>query len=104
MANYTTNVSDITKGQVVRAWLIGVVGTLGFHYFKVGKVKRGIIRLVLGLFLWAVVFTSIGQGVKENTSVIVTMLVILAALSLADLVRIQLGMFRDNVGAAVREP
>lgn len=102
MANYTTNASDFTKGQVMRAWLIGAVGTLGCHYFKVGRIKAGIVHLIIGALLWLSFFSAVVSASKASGAIGV--LLILAAISIFDLVRIQLGTFRDNVGAAVREP
>lgn len=102
MANYTTNVSDKTKSQVMRSWLIGLLGTLGFHFFKVGKIKHGLIRLIYGIFMWSVSIMMIGDA-EIATFGKVFMFILLFIPSIFDLVRIQLGIFKDNVGNVIRE-
>jgi len=107
MANYTTNVSDVSKAQVMRAWTMGLLGTLGIHFFKVGRIKHGVVRLVYGLFMW-----MFSIGVARDPEIMaagsgafpaVVMFAILFIPSIVDLVRIQLGVFRDNAGNPVRE-
>lgn len=104
MATYTTNVSDISKGQVQRAWLIGLVGTLGIHYFRVGKIKAGILRLLIGVLLWGVTITAISEGGSDSVPLIICMVILLVIIALFDFFRIKLGKFSDNAGAYIREP
>lgn len=99
MANYTTNTSDITKKQIMKAWAVGLLGMLGFQYFKVGRIKPGMVRLLIGvLFLGAFVFSLPDPKVPAPVFLIVP-----AILSIVDLIRIRLGVFRDNVGNTIRE-
>lgn len=102
MANYTTNVSDKTKGGVLKTWAAGLLGTLGFHFFKVGRVKHGFLRLLYGVFMW-VVCIMLARDSELGAFPKVAMFILLFIPSLVDLVKIQLGVFRDNTGNAVRE-
>ena len=74
MANYQTNTSDKSKKTALIVCLVG--GILGLHYFYVGRIKTGLVRMVtLNLFLvgWII-----------------------------DIISIAMGGFRDNVGAPLR--
>lgn len=102
MANYTTNVSDKTKGRVLKTWAGGLLGTLGLHFFTVGRVKHGFLRLLYGLFMW-IVCVMLARDAELSTFPKVAMFILLFLPSLVDLVKIQLGVFRDNTGNAVRE-
>lgn len=102
MANYTTNVSDKKKGQVLKTWAVGLLGTLGLHFFTVGRVKHGFLRLLYGAFMWAVCI-MLARDAELPAFPKVAMFVLLFLPSLVDLVKIQLGVFRDNTGNAVRE-
>jgi len=74
MANYGTITSDKSKKTALIVCLI--FGLIGFHYFYVGRIKTGLIRLI------TLNFIGIGW--------------------LIDLVTIALGGFKDNVGAPLR--
>ena len=74
MANYQTNTSDKSKKTALLVCLFG--GLIGLHYFYVGKIKTGLVRLI------TLNFFGIGW--------------------IIDLVTIALGGFRDNVGAPLR--
>lgn len=97
MANYTTNVSDKSKGKCKRLLLIG---GLGFQYFYVGKIKAGLIRAVLGILLWVLFISGISEG---ETAMIVAGIGFLLAINLFELVKLSLGKFRDNIGNYVRQ-
>jgi restriction system protein len=74
MANYTTSTSDKNKNTALLVCLFG--GLVGLHYFYVGRISTGLVRLItLNLF-------GIGW--------------------IIDIVTIALGGFRDNVGAPLR--
>jgi len=74
VANYQTNTSDKSKKTALLVCLFG--GLIGLHYFYVGKIKTGLVRLI------TLNFFGIGW--------------------IIDLVTIALGGFRDNVGAPLR--
>lgn len=102
MANYTTSASEHTKSGVLKAWAIGIFGVLGFHFFKVGKIKHGIVRLIYGLFM-LIATIKIAFDASIPTFGTVVMFAFLLFPSIVDLCKILLGVFRDNVGNAVRE-
>jgi restriction system protein len=97
MASYTTNTSDKSKSKAIK---LCVAGFIGLHAFYVGKIKSGIIHLLLGLFSWGVIITSIQE--KYVVGVILG-IVLLVVCSLPDLIKLCLGSYRDNVGAPLRE-
>lgn len=107
MANYATQVSDVSKKSVLIAWAIGVLGTLGFHFFKVGKIKKGLIRLMYGLIAWGICITAVSDpemfSSDSGTFPVILLFALLFIPSIYDLIRIALGIFRDNIGNAVRE-
>jgi len=74
MANYTTGTSDKSKKTALLVCLFG--GLIGLHYFYVGRIVAGLVRLI------TLNFIGIGW--------------------IIDLVTIALGGFRDNVGAPLR--
>lgn len=97
MANYTANTSDKSKSKAIK---LCCAGFIGLHAFYVGKIKSGIIHLILGLFWWGVLITSIAE--KELALSIVAV-VLLVGCSLPDLIKLFLGSYRDNVNAPLRE-
>ena len=74
MANYQTNTSDKSKKTALIVCAIG--GLLGLHYFYVGRIKTGVIRMIT--------LNILGVG------------------WIIDIVSIAMGGFRDNVGAPLR--
>ena len=75
MANYVTVTSDKKKGTALLLCIF--LGWMGAHYFYVGRIGRGIVSLI------TINFFCIGWFV--------------------DIFRIELGGFRDNVGAPLRQ-
>ena len=98
MANYTTATSDKSKKTAIKKLWIGCIG---LHLFYVGRIKAGIIRLVLGLIFW-VGFILGGIAAKEYTMPVVGVL-LLVLVNLPDLIKLHLGKFQDNVGQYLRE-
>ena len=45
---------------LVLSIVLGLMGLMGIGHIYVGKVKRGIIILIAGLFIWVIVFIPIG--------------------------------------------
>jgi len=75
MANYVTNTSDKEKSKALIKCIIG--GWFGLHLFYVGRIGRGLLFMSTGGLL--------GFG------------------WISDIISIQNGSFRDNVGAPLRE-
>ena len=74
MANYVTGTSDKKKSTALILCIFG--GILGLHYFYVGRIGKGFLYMcTMGLFM-------IGW--------------------VADIFKILLGSFRDNVGVPLR--
>ena len=107
MAVYTSGTSDIRKSKVLRSWTIGALGTLGFHYYAVGKIKKGIGRTLIGILGWAVLIALASDtDIRAHETwplPVIALLAILMIPAIVDLIRILLGVFRDNVGSPVRE-
>ena len=74
MANYVTNTSD--KSKKTALILCTLLGILGFHYFYVGRIGKGLLYLFTGglvCFGW-----------------------------IADIIKIATGGFKDNSGQYLR--
>jgi len=97
MANYTSNTSDKSKAKAIK---LCIAGFIGLHAFYVGKIKSGIIHLILGLGCWLGLISGI---VAKEPTVIIGCLIVLILCSLPDLIKLFLGTYRDNVGAPLRE-
>ncbi len=98
MANYTTSTSDKSKGKAIKLLLCGGIG---LHLFYVGRIKAGLIHLVLGLCMWMAIILSIFD--PELHEAIIPGIIILVAFNVPDLIRLKLGKFRDNVGDYLRQ-
>lgn len=97
MAIYTSNTSDKSKKKAKKLLLMG---GLGFHLFYVGRIKYGIIRFVLGILFWVLLFTGIAEG---EFGMIFGGIVCMIVFNIVDYIKLCLGTFRDNVGAFLRE-
>lgn len=97
MSQYTTNTSDKKKVKALRWWLIGCIGLLGLENFYVGKVKNGIVRLILGLC----VLSAIAQ--IFFTPEVIAGILLWAIIAFPNFIRIKMGVFKDNVGDPLRE-
>lgn len=97
MPNYVSQTSDKSKKKAIIRLLIGGIG---LHYFYVGRIKHGVIRMIISLFLWGVIVTSISEGVPQATDACIILLV---AINLFDLARLCLGKFQDNAGQYLRQ-
>lgn len=100
MSTYITNTSDRKKGDALKQWKIGLFGFLGLEYFYVGKMKAGIIRIIIAIVLIVGFLASIVQNGIISIPII---LVVWAIVSLPNLYRIKIGTFKDNAGAILRE-
>lgn len=97
MANYTTSASDKKKKTAMIFWAVGLLGLLGLENFYVGKMKAGFIRLGIGLICVMGIYAIITE-----TSTGPVWLIIWAVVSLPNLFKILMGVFKDNVGAPLR--
>ncbi len=97
MSQYVTNTSDKNRKTALRWWLIGCIGLLGFENFYVGKIKNGVIRLIVGFL----VLSEIAQNMSGSDAYVG--IVLWAIIALPNWYRIKIGKFRDNVGNALRE-
>lgn len=96
MANYTTAASDKSKSKAIRLLISGFIG---LHLFYVGKIKKGVVRLLEGLLSWIVLISGIVAG---EIKVCLLGIVLLLAFNLPDLFKLLLGTFQDNVGNYLR--
>ena len=69
MANYVTNTSD--KSKKTALILCALLGILGFHYFYVGRIGKGLLYLFTGglfCFGWIADIIKIATGgFKDNS-------------------------------------
>lgn len=100
MSTYTTNTSDKTKSEALKWWKKGIFGFFGLEYFYVGKMKSGIVRVIIAVF-FALGFLAV--LVKNGVASIPVFLVVWALLSLPNLYQLKMGTFKDNTGAILRE-
>lgn len=98
MANYVTHTSDKKKKTALVFWAVGLIGILGLEYLYVGKIKTGIIRLVIGSIVLMAFY-----GMKGAEGEVPMSIVFWVVVAVPNLVRILLGTFRDNVGAPIRK-
>ncbi len=98
MSNYTTNTSDKKKRMALLFWLIGSIGVFGLEYFYVCKIKKGMVRLLVGIFVLIAMVAMKGEEMFIPMS-----LLFWAILALPNLFKILFGVFKDNVGQPIRE-
>jgi len=92
MANYGTITSDKKRKTALILCLLG--GFLGLHRLYVGKIKSGLIFLIIGL-------VCVGSSFVDP--VVLPSLLVMYLFAIPDLVKILLGIYKDNVGAHLRE-
>lgn len=99
MANFTSNASDKSKKTALLIWAIGALGFLGLENFYVGKIKNGLIHVVLGAVGLMTVY-----AISETAGNMVIPLSVIcwAFFGGPNFVKLLLGSFRDNVGAPLR--
>ena len=85
-----------TKGQIIRIWLLGLLGTLGFQYFAVGRILSGSMRFLWGAFWWAMIIVIAFFSSDGLTSgALRVFFLVLFILPIIDIIKISLGKFRD---------
>jgi len=96
---------DITWGRLLKIWALGLLGTLGFHYFAVGRFITGALRFIYGALIWVltigVLFTSDDQSTKWGV-IRVLFILLLFPPSVYDLIVFGLGRFRDVFGNFIK--
>ena len=104
MPKYTTATSDKSKKRALFWWKVGLFGLCGFEYFYVGKIKAGIIRSLIALFMLSMELSFINH--PEDSEVFWPMTAVFALvwviLVLINLFKLKLGKFKDNVGEYLR--
>lgn len=100
MANYTTSTSDKSKDKAIKLLLCGGIG---LHYFYVGRIKAGLIHVVIGFVFWMGVLAALFEGAGSEKLISLWILFLLVCFNVPDLIRLKLGKFRDNIGNALRE-
>lgn len=102
MANYTTNTSDKSKGKALKLLFLGGIG---LHLFYVGRIGAGVVRMIFGIGMWAIMIGSTVDPEAWGTSGIPMVLIGVLALLLfnvADIFKLLFGKFRDNTGCYLR--
>jgi len=86
-----------TKGQIIKFWLFGLFGTLGFQHFAVGRILTGSVRFLLGAFWWVmiVLIAFFSSWDAQTPGVLRVFFVALFIPPIIDIVKISLGKFRD---------
>jgi len=86
-----------TKGQLIRIWLLGLLGTFGFQHFAVGRILTGSIRFLLGVFWWfmIILMAFFNTWDAETPGVLRVFFVALFIPPAIDIIKISLGRFRD---------
>ena len=89
-----------TKGQIIVMWLLGLFGSLAFHYFAVGRILSGSIRLFWSAIWWAlIILMAFFSPWDSNTAGVLRVFsVALFVLPVIDIIKISLGWFRDVFG------
>lgn len=104
MPKYTTTTSDKSKKRALFWWKVGLFGLCGFEYFYVGKIKAGIIRFLIALFMLSMELSLITHPDSHEALVPITAMFALfwAIPALINLYKLKLGKFKDNVGEYLR--
>ena len=102
MANYTTNASDKSKKIALKFWLIGVLGLLGLENFYVGKFKKGLQHVAVGVIYFMTVYVMISTK-QYGLEYLAALAVFWMIISLPNLFKILLGVFKDNLDQPLRQ-
>ena len=89
-----------TKRQIARIWLLGLCGSLAFHYFAVGRILSGSMRLLWGAFWWFMIVDGFPYR-TSNLGILYFPLTLLFILPIIDIIIISLGWFRDVFGKRI---
>jgi len=90
---------DVSKNRVLKMWLFGLFGTLGLHFFSVGRFLTGTMRLLYGAVMWTVsIIVAFDPKIMQQINplrIMLIFMVFLLPLSIIDIIAISLGKFRD---------
>ena len=90
---------NITKGQIIKYWALGLLGAFGLHYFFAGRLITGALRFLYGFLMLAVgMIVAFTPGETQEFHPFRIMLVFLFFMllpSVWDIVFILPGRFRD---------
>ena len=100
-ANYVSSTSDKSKKVALIFWLVGLLGIMGLENFYVGKIKKGAIHAVLGILFGAAAITGIAE--EGFAMGMVLFALTWAIFALPNLIKLLMGVFRDNVGNPLRK-
>ena len=86
-----------TKGRIFRIWLLGLLGTVGFQHFAVGRILTGSMRFLWGAFWWfmIVLIAFFSNWDASTPGVLRVFFVALFIPPVNDIIKISLGRFRD---------
>ena len=88
-----------TKGQIIKIWVLGLFGTLGLHYFFVGRILTGSLRFLYGAMLLVIgILVAFKPREVQEFHPFRIMLVFLLFMfipAFLDIIIILLGRFRD---------
>ena len=93
----TINRIDKTKGQILKIWLLGLFGTLGFHYFAAGRLLTGLFHFLWGAIWWVIaILCAFDSEMQKYPNLIILFFVLLLTPSLfCFFTKIIRGRFRD---------
>ena len=90
---------NITKWQIIKIWVLGLFGTLGLHYFFVGRILTGSLRFLYGAMLLVIgILVAFKPREVQEFHPFRIMLVFLLFMfipAFLDIIIILLGRFRD---------
>lgn len=98
MARYSTNTSDKSKKVALLFWLLGGIGILGLENIYVCKFKKGLIRIIFGIFVLLSIYAMQGEPAAIPVG-----LIFWAIISLPNFFKIIFGVFRDNINIPLRK-
>jgi len=90
---------NITKGQVLKIWVLGICGALGLQYFFVGRLLTGSLRFLYGaiMLVTGMLVSFAPREVQEfhPFRIMLVFLFFMLLPSVWDIIFILLGRFRD---------
>jgi len=88
-----------TKGQIIKMWVLGLLGILGLHYFSVGRFMTGALRFLYGalMCITGIIVSFAPQAVQGVNPLRIMLVFLVFALipSVVELIIICMGKFRD---------
>jgi hypothetical protein len=90
---------NISREKAMKMWLIGLFGTLGFHYFAAGRMLPGFFNLLWGAIWWIIiVLFALDAEMSQFPALIGMFAVLMLVPSVISIVMIAIGKFRDVFG------